>query len=206
MSCAEFEDVVADLATDGVAEPQRSALLAHADGCASCAASLADMVAVTDALLHLAPEAEPPVGFESRAVARMSDGPAPAPRPWARTAVAAAALAAALAVGVGLGRWTEGGGAEVASGPIVAASGARIGTADLEAGRIVLTMPGEARWGGRWTCQLLDDGRWVDVAGWTAAEVHGGVWAAGVPTQLRDASMMRILDDDGRVIATAALD
>lgn len=209
VSCADFEDAVSDLAIDGVAEPLRSDLLAHADGCASCARALADVVSVSDSLLHLAPRVEPPVGFESRVMARMSERGRARPRLSlpARAAVVAAVLGAAV-LGLVVGRIDSGAGRESASGPIVTVTGARMGTADLEpdAGRIVLTMEGESRWAGRWTCQLLDDdGRWVDVASWTAAEVHLGVWAAGVPAGLSDAAMMRILNDDGTVIATATL-
>ena len=70
--------------------------------------AVAELSEVTDELLLDAPEREPPVGFESRVLARLQPAPAtPSRRPrrlrWALFALAPAAVAAAIATVVVLG-------------------------------------------------------------------------------------------------------
>ncbi len=48
----------------GLAGPGQAALLGHVARCATCATHLEDLVAVAEALSVLAPEADPPPGFE----------------------------------------------------------------------------------------------------------------------------------------------
>lgn len=99
MSCEQTREVAAELAL-GIADgEQRAAALRHLADCAECRRMVEELSAVGDELLLLAPDIDPPAGFESRALARI----APAPRPRRRrraifAAVAAAAAAAAIAV------------------------------------------------------------------------------------------------------------
>jgi hypothetical protein len=63
------------------------------------------------------------------------------------------------------------------------------------------------RAGGARSCELvLGDGRRVVVGSWTSEDIAagGGVRAAAVDNDLLHAQAMRILGDDGRVLATAA--
>jgi hypothetical protein len=50
----------------GLDEPGQAALAGHVAVCVTCAAHLEDLVAVAGALSLLAPEADPPSGFEGR--------------------------------------------------------------------------------------------------------------------------------------------
>jgi hypothetical protein len=89
---------------DGV---DRAQALRHLAGCAECRRAVEGLSELADELLMLAPEREPPIGFESRVLARLYPLPT-APRRvrrWRRVlaVVAPAAAAAALAVGVVLG-------------------------------------------------------------------------------------------------------
>jgi len=105
MSCEHTRQLSAELAlgiTDGA---ERARALAHLAECADCRRSVAELSDVADELLLLAPEREPPAGFESRVLARIEPAPSRPARRWRRPllVLAPAAAAAALAVGVVLG-------------------------------------------------------------------------------------------------------
>jgi hypothetical protein len=213
MSCAEFRDDAADLALGHVTEPRRGELAGHAAACPACGRALADLATVSDRLLELAPEAEPPAGFEERVAGRLVPGGRWRGRtaPKALLAVAATTAAAVL---VGLLAVTTLGGhpaGEVAadrSAPIVDREGRPVGTVELQAAepaRLIVTMDGPSDWKGVWTCEVLAGGEWVEVGSWTADEVTNGVWAAGIPASASDPLAMRILGGSGAVIAEADL-
>src|SRR5262249_19421165 len=115
VSCEQVRALAADLAI-GIADGQeRDAALRHAATCAECRLLVAELSSVADDLLLLAPSHEPPPGFASRTLARMTP---PAPRagrratrggirrtarghPWVARLAVAASVAAALALGAG---------------------------------------------------------------------------------------------------------
>lgn len=119
--CESFDSIASELALGSLTGSERSAALAHLESCEACQASLKELSVAADALLLLAPEADPPAGFEVRLLARLGRDvapstvrsmPAPAPssgrgsivplRLRARAALAAAAVIIAGA-GIGLG-------------------------------------------------------------------------------------------------------
>lgn len=216
VTCGDVDDALADLLVHAVPEPDRAGLLAHVHSCSRCAAALADAVAVSEAMLEVAPAVESPDGFELRAVARMTSAAVsrPAAPSLTRALLPAAAVFLVLLggfLGGGLTRSrSEGKPNDVGSAPILATSGDRLGVADVHwdahAPRIVITMSEDVDWEGTWTCQLRGDGgAWVDVGTWTADDVNHGVWATGLPVELAGSPEMRILGSSGRVIASAAL-
>jgi hypothetical protein len=111
MSCDQTRQLAPELAL-GIADgAERAQALAHLAECADCRRAVAELSEVTDELLMLAPEREPPVGFESRVLARMQPEPEPEPaapapartrRRWRRAfqVLAPATAAAAIAVAV----------------------------------------------------------------------------------------------------------
>lgn len=206
MNCADFDAAVDELAVEGVDEPRRSELLAHAASCARCEAQLDELAAVADRMLLLAPAVEPPPGFESRALARM--GSPARSRRWRPVVavVAVAAVVVALAAGLVVGR-AAAPEDDSRTGTIVAASGGRVGTVELDPSprpHVLITVDAPGRSGGVRSCELvLADGRSVVVGSWTYDEVKGGSWAVRIDKSLLQATTMRILADDGRVVATA---
>jgi hypothetical protein len=113
MGCDQVRDLAADLAI-GIADgQQRDAALRHAATCPSCRRLVAELSSVVDDLLLLAPSHEPPPGFASATVARISPPAAhrratragaeqlPARRRWLPRLAVAASIIAALAVGAG---------------------------------------------------------------------------------------------------------
>jgi hypothetical protein len=71
MSCEQYRDLLAELAL-GVSdedEKERTALLGHIEGCLECQRELKGFAEVADRLIAVAPQAEPPAGFESKVLA-----------------------------------------------------------------------------------------------------------------------------------------
>ncbi len=111
-ACGEIEGWGAELALGLLSGPERATGLSHLAGCPSCREQVDELARVADRLLLLAPEAEPPAGFESRVLAAVGSaaerveataGGRPTHRrtPGRRVGlVAALVVAAALAGGV----------------------------------------------------------------------------------------------------------
>jgi hypothetical protein len=107
MTCEQTRALAPELAL-GIADgAERADALEHLATCAECRRAVAELSEVTDELLLRAPEREPPVGFESRVLARLQPPPATARRRRRRRrvllALAPAAVAAVLATVVVLG-------------------------------------------------------------------------------------------------------
>jgi anti-sigma factor RsiW len=114
--CEQARDLLAELATGAAAGQERAALLRHVATCSTCRSELTELTKVADDLLLLAPPAEPPTGFESAVLARLSATTRPAPhqvrpvprrraRSRPRLLAGALALLVAAALGAGLTWW-----------------------------------------------------------------------------------------------------
>jgi hypothetical protein len=113
MTCAELEELAAELALGTVSGAERAAALDHVAGCAACRDLVDQLARAADSMLLLAPPVEPPPGFESKVLSRMGVAPAAgrlrAPRRRrALIGVAAVALVAAL-TGAGAARLADDG-------------------------------------------------------------------------------------------------
>jgi hypothetical protein len=75
--CAQARELLVELATGVLTGQERGQVLRHVAGCAACRAELAALAQAADALLLLAPTAEPPPGFEGRLMVRL-EGATPA--------------------------------------------------------------------------------------------------------------------------------
>src|SRR5689334_11612796 len=106
MTCDDTRALAPELAL-GIADgAERAEVLAHLADCAECRRAVAELTEVTDELLLIAPEHEPPVGFESRVLAQLDPQPArrrPRRRRRGWLMVAPAIVGAALASVVVLG-------------------------------------------------------------------------------------------------------
>ena len=91
MNCTEMQELAPDLALGALSGAERAAVLAHLDTCGACRELVDELANVADGLLTVAPEVEPPIGFESGVMARLggaaragadpTPAPATAPRP-----------------------------------------------------------------------------------------------------------------------------
>jgi len=104
-SCAPMRDLLPDLALGTLSGDDRAGVIDHLGACPACAAEAGELSSVVDDLLLLAPEADPPAGFESAVLARMEAPGRPAPpRPaWRRPRVVLGALAATVVLAAGIG-------------------------------------------------------------------------------------------------------
>ncbi len=222
VNCAQLEELAAELALGTVSGAERAAALDHLAGCPTCRDLVEQLARVADSMLLLAPEVEPPPGFESQVLIRMGVvsapvvrlGPARAPRRRVLVGVAAAALVAGLA-GAGVARLVDDGRpAAVQTAAGTPAAGVRTALAfDTD---------------GRWTCRAViygdtptwlvvsldrtdglnatftveafhrDDPTPVPVGSFSTAQGHG---TFAQPVQLRAESLqsVRVLDAGGRV-------
>ena len=107
-ACGRYPDgdELVELALGTLAGDERATVVGHLAGCAGCRRRMDDVQRIVDDLLALAPEHEPPAGFEARAL-REFPGAAPAwpARSRWRSAPVAVAAAVALVVGVAGGGW-----------------------------------------------------------------------------------------------------
>jgi anti-sigma-K factor RskA len=71
MTCAELQDVAAELALGALTGRERAAAIAHMEKCRACREDVRQLTAAGDRLLELLPPAGPPVGFEIRVLERL---------------------------------------------------------------------------------------------------------------------------------------
>ena len=70
-SCAEISPALPELALGVLTGRDRVVALAHTESCSPCADELEQLARAADAVVLVAPELEPPVGFEVRLFSRM---------------------------------------------------------------------------------------------------------------------------------------
>lgn len=99
-ACALTRERAEELALGILDGAERAEVLRHVNECASCQAFVHELAEVADALPHLAPDVEPPPGFEHRVLAAMRGDRGRTRRRRVLALAATAAAAAILAVAV----------------------------------------------------------------------------------------------------------
>ena len=100
LRCEEARDLAAEMALGTLAGDERARLISHLATCSDCRTFVEELSEVADSILLLAPEREPPAGFESAFLAQFK---APIRRRrmrWVTTAAAASLVALVAAGGV----------------------------------------------------------------------------------------------------------
>jgi Putative zinc-finger len=105
LTCAQVRELAPELALGILSGAERAEVVLHVNGCARCQAYVAELTDAADAIPQLAPEAEPPIGFESRVLRRLDERERRTRRRW--LAVAAAVAAAAIIVSITVVRIVE---------------------------------------------------------------------------------------------------
>jgi anti-sigma factor RsiW len=99
LTCAEVRELAAELALGVLFGQARDDALRHAERCEACRAELEAFSRIGDELMHMAPSAEPPSGFEDRVLAGIVEGRRT--NHFGRWITIAAAAVVALLVGAG---------------------------------------------------------------------------------------------------------
>jgi hypothetical protein len=99
-TCAQVRELAPELALGVLGGGERAEVIAHVNVCARCQARVLELTEVADALPLLAPEIEPPAGFESRVLARIHAGRRHDRRRWFAAIAAVAAAVAILSITV----------------------------------------------------------------------------------------------------------
>ena len=101
-SCKETRELLPELALGILGGEERARAFDHLTRCADCSSELAALSRAADGLLILAPQDEPPAGFEDRVLARLRRE---RPKHRARRLMTFAAAAALLAIVAGGAVW-----------------------------------------------------------------------------------------------------
>lgn len=210
MNCAEFRQVSAEFALGLLGGTERAAALQHVAGCVECRAHAESLAQTADALLLLGPDAQPPLGFESRVVAAMSGAGGGSPR-RRRLRRRLTALGAALALAAGTGLFLDVLDRDADRHPfesarLETASGARVGevyASSGEDGSWVFMTVDSSRARGQYKCRVrFADGSSVELGPF---DVVGGHGAWGAPLTKTTSSVKRIdlLREGDAVVASA---
>jgi hypothetical protein len=223
-ACRSFADELPELALGVLTGRDRASALAHVDSCPRCADELEHLARTADTVVQVAPEVEPPLGFEVRLFEQMGVAHRPrrrfghrVPR-WMPVTAAAAVVALALGLGLGLPSGpakSPSASAQRANGesrsPVV--SGALVGGGQT-VGHVV-AFGGASPWmsmvladsaaRGSVTCVVITDTGKRQTLGTFTAKAGYGTWSAPLhlePSRLRAAE---VIGSGGAVIASAVL-
>ncbi|MGW1708916.1 anti-sigma factor family protein [Streptomyces sp. NPDC002206] len=222
-TCEQLREMGAELALGILPARDRAGAMDHLENCPACREHVHELAATSDALLDLVPGSEPPVGFEDRVIDRLgfSSGRRPRRRvQWRRFALAAAAAAAGLALGGG--GWVLGAsvGRPAPVAPIVSPVQPQLLTAQLANGGKpfgqVYLYTGPSPWlymavdadghSGTVRCQLQRaDGSTVQVGSFALDDEGYASWGAPYVAGTTPVTSVRLLNADGSVLATAAI-
>jgi hypothetical protein len=213
LECAEARELLPELAAGVAAGDERARALSHLSGCPACRREFAGTAEVIDELLWLVPEHDPPAGFESSVLARLTPAAPPRRRPrplllWA------ASIAAAVALAAGTVWWQTADDRELASSyrqtlsvahghdlsaaPLLLAGGAETGT--------VFAYQGSPSWiyvtfrstppPGRYDVRLLTrDGRRMALRSFTARP-GGTAWGSRIQVPIRQIQKLEFIRSD----------
>jgi Putative zinc-finger len=215
--CQEHQEELSELALGVLTGRDRARVLAHVESCPRCEEELEQLARAADAVVQVAPAAEPPVGFEVRLFERMGVADVHhrhrfrRPR-WAVGALSAAAAIAALAVGLSLSlSASPPPAASTASHGVVAAhlveNGEVVGRVAMHSGAdpwmSMMLLDSSAR--GTVNCVVVtSDGVRHDVGTFEATKGYGA-WVAPLHVDPHDIRRAEVVAPSGTVIATAAL-
>ncbi len=216
--CDDYADDMAELALGVLTGRARAQALSHVESCPRCAEELEQLSRAADTVVQVAPEVEPPMGFEVRLFERMGVTEVPRrrrrirPAYWVPAVVAAAA--AALALGLGLTLTSS-----PAPTTTAQAHQSKVISADLvENGASVghvLAFGGKEPWmsmmladstaRGTVDCVVVTDDGVVHRVGTFVAKRGYGAWISPLHVNPADIRTAEVVSPSGTVIATAAL-
>jgi hypothetical protein len=216
--CEDYARDLSELALGVLTGRERVRALSHVESCPRCAEELEQLSDTADAVLQVAPEVEPPLGFEVRLFERMgvtdvSRRTRRVPR-WVPAALAAAAAVVALALGLSLALSSPNPPSKNAAGPARHVSVATLLENGMSVGRVV-THAGADPWmsmmladssaRGRVDCVVVTKEGVTHWVGWFTAKNGYGAWLAPLHVDPKDLRTAQVVSPSGTVIAAATL-
>lgn len=209
--CIELRDMVAELAVGALGGGERARAVAHLSVCPHCRQEAADLTRVADDLLLLAPETEPPPGFESRVLASLGRHRS-ATRPPARHRLRMLAAAAALivaAVGGGVAARVTAPDeepAQVRTALALSASGratCRVVVTGGDPASLVLTLDGSSGFSADYVVEAQPaTGDPIPLGRFSLVDGHG-MFATTVGVDGADLRSVRVFDTEGKLLYEA---
>jgi hypothetical protein len=215
--CEAFSDDLALLALGTLSGRQRAVVLSHLEGCARCSEEVEQLSQAVDSLLPLAPEINPPAGFEVRVFERMGIEVPARGRPsiigLRRVVLGVAAALIALGGAFGIGVWVDGtpapaptAVARLLESDLTSANHYRgeLYLAEGKPGWLFMTIQG-AHTTGYVTCEVVTaDGRHISVGTfWLASGAAN--WASPLSVPVGTVRMASVVTRTGTVVAQATV-
>ncbi len=216
--CDAYADDMAELALGVLTGRARAQALSHVESCPRCADELEQLSRAADTVVQVAPEVEPPLGFEVRLFERMGVTEVRRrrrrirPAYWVPAVVAAAAAALALGLGLTLTSspapttTAEAHQSKVISADLVendASVGHVVAVAGKEPWMSMMLADSTAR--GTVDCVVVTDDGVVHRVGTFVALKGYGAWISPLHVNPADIRTAEVLSPSGTVIATATL-
>ncbi len=213
MKCEAMSDDLIEFALGTLSGRSRSLVLDHLETCAHCDAELESLAGVADAMLWLAPEAEPPLGFETRLIERYRSTDTRrvvTRRRRAGVFALAAVLVAVLGIGVAalVTNHDPATNPSATSRPLTGrlmSDGSVIGQVSISAGSpswMIMDVDAGKLSGLVWCEVTLTNGRTESVGKFTL--VHGyGSWIAPIKDSGSHVRSARLVNSSGTVLAKA---
>jgi len=212
LGCPDVREVAPDFAFGILDGEARSDVLLHLDQCTNCQRYVSELSETADAMVLLAPEAEPPPGFERRALDRILDSSRR--RRWRMTKVVAVTAAAAAILSVVTVRIVDESRATpssvTASAPtsvaMVGSDGQRVGKVDVTDSSGTMSLDVSVSYGlpdGDYSIVLTSAGVGRQPLGVIEVAGNGGTWQGTTPTPSGPAKLS--LYDNGRERCSAEL-
>ena len=213
-ACAETRELVPELAAGVTTGEVRARALAHLARCRFCRQELDEVTKVVDELLLLAPDSEPPAGFETSVLARLTPGRRTRWPTLKRVILQAAALVFVAGLAGGGVLWQTRDERELAAHyqeTLDEAHGRYLVAADLvaagtpEAGHVFayegsppwlfVTVSAEAEPGPYQIQMVTRDGRLTDLGTVTVRDGAAG-WGANIGVHVRDIRLVQLVPAD----------
>ena len=215
MACQRVDEDLASLALGTLAGRERARVLEHLKGCVRCAAEVESLSRAGDALLALAPESEPPVGFELRLMERLREETRPSIEPRSRRrAVLAVAAVLIATLGFGVEALVHAATTSPTSSANPRPLSARLTANGKVLGEVFLTN-GSPSWlsmtvdegsvGGRVRCQVVLTSGAVKTVGTYLLTTGYGAWSMRVDAPANQVRVARLVNSHGVVVARATL-
>jgi predicted anti-sigma-YlaC factor YlaD len=213
LGCPDVREVAPDFAFGILDGEARADVLLHLEECPTCQRYVSELSETADAMVLLAPEAEPPPGFERRALDRIVESSRR--RRWRTTKLVAVTAAAAVILSVVTVRivdesrtpTTQSAAPAAGSVPMVGENGTKVGDVHVVTSGTAMAIDVNVAYGlrdGAYGIWLTRSGAPKQEIG--TIEVFGGhgTWSDTVPVPFGPAQIS-IVDDQGNKRCSAAL-